>query len=364
MTLDQDYNEQARWVAHLAQERQALSSSMEATLAEGSVLDEEDEWDDAPQGRIPANQSLIPPRLSLQSKVLPTVKPEKSAPLAVVPASEVVEASASTADGNIFMRLARRLTSSLAALTLPPSDGMASNTPVTNIRVDAQPEMARDRDTERTASYRQQEHMQMIQASEVYHVAQDAYIVDALPAPVTTPVEEAMPQEKRRLAGHTAKVRLQTTDMPAVAVKAKEADIPFMSAVPTSVQPVKEQPTQLVTPPAAHAPHMPDLSSEGARQTSVQLPAITKVRQEETPTRPRKTLTGTGTFESGQGDVMIENAHVTDASVVIVTLTSNPGPVVVQYVSLYPHVGFTVHLTAPAAAKTSFNYIILLGELF
>jgi hypothetical protein len=75
-------------------------------------------------------------------------------------------------------------------------------------------------------------------------------------------------------------------------------------------------------------------------------------------------LSGSGMFESGQRDVMIPNSHITASSVVVPMLTSNPGPVVVQYVSLHPHIGFTLHLTAPATAKTSFNYIILLGELF
>jgi len=30
----------------------------------------------------------------------------------------------------------------------------------------------------------------------------------------------------------------------------------------------------------------------------------------------------------------------------------------VQYISLHPTVGFTLHLTAPAAAKTTFNYVV------
>jgi hypothetical protein len=71
---------------------------------------------------------------------------------------------------------------------------------------------------------------------------------------------------------------------------------------------------------------------------------------------------GSGAFESGQCDVSVANTHVTSSCVVLVTLTANPGPVVVQYVSLQPQVGFTAHLTAPAAMRVPFNYVILAGE--
>jgi hypothetical protein len=81
-------------------------------------------------------------------------------------------------------------------------------------------------------------------------------------------------------------------------------------------------------------------------------------------TTSRGMLSGSGVFESGQSDLVVHNTHITESSVVVVMLTSNPGPVVVQYVSLHPHVGFTIHLTAPATMKTSFNYVVLLGELF
>lgn len=50
---------------------------------------------------------------------------------------------------------------------------------------------------------------------------------------------------------------------------------------------------------------------------------------------------------------------VSEASVVLVTLTGDPGPVVVQYVSLQPGRGFTVHLSAPAQRETPFHYAVL-----
>lgn len=67
---------------------------------------------------------------------------------------------------------------------------------------------------------------------------------------------------------------------------------------------------------------------------------------------------GTAKIERGQSEMMIANALITSASVVIVVLTADPGPVVVQYVTLQPEVGFTVHMSAPAQNPTTFNYRI------
>ena len=72
-----------------------------------------------------------------------------------------------------------------------------------------------------------------------------------------------------------------------------------------------------------------------------------------------KEIAGSGQFERGQCDIAVAHPHVTLSSVVVVLLTGNPGPVVVQYVSLDPGRGFTVHLTAPAQHRTPFNYVIL-----
>ncbi len=357
MTLDQEYNEQTRWLAHLAEERQALSASLEATLADGVVLEDEEEWDDGSEGKTPAQQALIPPRLSLQSKALPRVQPGAGGSASLVVANEALDSPASSTETNIFMRLARRLTSSLAALTLSPTEGTPDSSLATKIRVEARPDGAyvADRmlhEQYEATSYREQ-----------YGDWQEARVVDAVPTPVAQPLMETMPmQEKRRLAGHTAKIRLQTTEMPAVKARNKETSASAEAAIAT---PMRLHETVPVTQPTLPASRLPGLAREDVRETSVKLPAVTNVRQEaESPTVLRKTLAGSGVFACGQGDLMVENPHITDASVVIITLTSNPGPVVVQYISLSPHIGFTVHLTAPVVAKTSFNYIILLGELF
>ncbi len=97
--------------------------------------------------------------------------------------------------------------------------------------------------------------------------------------------------------------------------------------------------------------------------TSVHLPALDKYKG-EVGAAARGSLSGSGTVECGQQEIIVANKCVTMSSVVLVMLTNDPGPVVVQYITLQPQVGFTIHLTAPAAMKASFNYVVLLGELF
>jgi hypothetical protein len=73
-------------------------------------------------------------------------------------------------------------------------------------------------------------------------------------------------------------------------------------------------------------------------------------------------FSGSGMFESGRSEVAVANAGIKSSSVVMVMLAGDPGPVVVQYITLRPLDGFTVHLSAPALTKTPFNYVILAGK--
>ncbi len=57
---------------------------------------------------------------------------------------------------------------------------------------------------------------------------------------------------------------------------------------------------------------------------------------------------------------MVRNARVTEQSIVTVMLASNPGPVVVHYVSLQPRAGFTLHMSAPVTTQTPFSYAVWL----
>lgn len=101
-----------------------------------------------------------------------------------------------------------------------------------------------------------------------------------------------------------------------------------------------------------------ELNTTGARLSAVD------ASKGKSGAAPRRELSGSGVFEPGQSDAIVVNRYVTEASVVLVALTANPGPVVTQYVTLRPRIGFTVHLTAPTTMRASFNYIVLLGELF
>lgn len=99
------------------------------------------------------------------------------------------------------------------------------------------------------------------------------------------------------------------------------------------------------------------------RSTKVRLKAIPRTEElKQAYGNRQQMLSGSRTFKCGQGEIAVENAHVTPSSVITAMLTGDPGPVVVQYISLRPGVGFTVHLSAPAERETSFNYVVMPGE--
>jgi hypothetical protein len=99
------------------------------------------------------------------------------------------------------------------------------------------------------------------------------------------------------------------------------------------------------------------------RSTKVRLKAIPRTEElKQAYGNRQQMLSGSRTFKRGQGEIAVENTHVTPSSVITTMLTGDPGPVVVQYISLRPGVGFTVHLSAPAEKETSFNYVVMPGE--
>lgn len=143
--------------------------------------------------------------------------------------------------------------------------------------------------------------------------------------PRTPLPEELSPslQQRQQLAGRTTKVRLQ-------AVPKSE---PLQNAVEKNI-PLHEVPT------------FPQLS-------------IVKNENEDVDISTLEKITGSGVFESGQGEAAVMNTCITPTSVVVVTLIGDPGPVVVQFVTLSAAIGFTVHLSAAAKNRTPFNYVIL-----
>ena len=96
--------------------------------------------------------------------------------------------------------------------------------------------------------------------------------------------------------------------------------------------------------------------------TNPSIPAISETDARiETPhaVALREELRGSGKFEMGQADLAVANVHIAVESVVVVMLAGDPGPVVVQYISLQPTIGFTIHLSAPTKNATPFNYAIV-----
>lgn len=148
------------------------------------------------------------------------------------------------------------------------------------------------------------------------------------PMSLSTP-QPVVPSTRPRLAGSSTRVRLQTPPVTPKVADSNDKSTRVLSAI--------------------------EKINEAEEPTEPQLPAITPLR--------RGTEVGviwsSGMFECGQREAIISCPYVTAGSVVMATLTSNPGPVVVQYVSLQPQTSFTVHLTAPTTVRTFFNYMLL-----
>ncbi|MEO8973740.1 MAG: hypothetical protein ABI406_19290 [Ktedonobacteraceae bacterium] len=147
--------------------------------------------------------------------------------------------------------------------------------------------------------------------------------------PRTPLPEELSPSlhQRQQLARRTTKVRLQAVSKSEPLQNPVERNIPFHE-VPT----------------------FPQLSIVKNENEDVYEPVVSGTLEK---------FSGSGVFESGQGEVAIVNPCIIPSSVVVVTLIGDPGPVVVQFVSLNPEVGFTVHLSASAKNRTPFNYAIL-----
>lgn len=160
----------------------------------------------------------------------------------------------------------------------------------------------------------------------------------------TGPVEVSRTEpKKQRLAGRTTKVHLQ-----AVAKPEKK------SSGKISRQAVKNERT---TDGEVQA----SVRDEARRSSVLEAEALNDGQVKSTA---RHTLAGSGVFKQGQREVVVANIHISETSVVVITLVGDPGPVVVKYISLKPRDGFTVHLSAPAEVQTPFNYVVLMGELF
>lgn len=260
MTWSQDTGKQTKhqWQSRFAKERLNLSASVEEALAEPSIQEEllAEESDDAGESSSkPHSTTIIPPKLSLQSKSIPAVQVESAKPA-------------------------------------------------------------------------------------------QAVVVDTAPTPYTRPVETpSRGQKKHRLAGRTTKVRLQAVP--------KTEKKPGVSTL--------QETDNLELPQPAVDDHQTKTVSDDALLDS---DAANASKEKQVSNGTRGKLSGSGVFERGQEEITVINSFISSSSVVIVTLVGDPGPVVVHYVTLQPLTGFTIHLSAPAMKKTSFNYVILMTELF
>ncbi len=424
-----------KWLSHLERERLGLSASVEATLidkASEAQWTEEDQEDRADPSR---DGVLIPPRLSLQSKLMPAVHPgsfveaaTKSHPV-VTPRPQTEEKPAPAAQNSgMFARFAQRLTSSLAAFGyamhpqgplpaspavweemqgVPDQESMAGKLPTKAPSSAMQPSEA-GQTLVRVVSSPAQEtgpspasspslSVAPVNVPMSFNLADTPVASTNASLPSTRPSDEALAapsqssqstQAMQRLAGHAAKIRLETAPMPAISgsLEQKIAAPPRYEPADEILTPGSLSLDEVETKEGTTSAHLPSLPSMPTRsreeevKTAPMLPPLpVKSEEKEKKAAPaplqkmpeqkateaeagnalRGVLAGSGVFESGQEDVIVENANVAETSIVLVTLTANPGPIVVHYITLQPQVGFTVHLTAPATMKTSFNYIIL-----
>ena len=390
-------------------------------------LDELDEVDgmngvDAHVEQASPGTAIIPPRLSLQTKPMTVVAERSNVSASSVDSGDGAQAqstSHSEQHTGVFARLAQRLTSSLAAITAPfqvpvsepqpPAQEVSMPMPV-HIPLSPRPD----------AGIQTVTTVRRVERSET---TTTTTFIGASPVPSSAPVRMPSPQAqaqipqiaqgKQRPAGYPTKVHLQaapkgisSSSHPPVNAKAggdatypahedteplalrksllSPRPAPVTIELPTVVSPkspndgggvqVPEKPlmfneaiSEMTTSGSLPTVHVPEKKAEDAAQPAQMVPVVPIVQAAQAVqaahTSQLAAIFGSGSFEAGQGDVAIANQRITAASVVTVMLSSDPGPVVVQYVSLQPDIGFTIHLSAPTKTKTTFNYVVLQGEL-
>ena len=361
MALHEERSEQnqQKWGSRIARERQDLSASVEEALVDS---DEQEEWQDDQQSfpaATPGAMPLVPPRLSLQSRAMPAVQPAgqmnatTSEHSSILPGtSEGMEQRSSAPSGemraqstSMLARLAQRFTSSFVAI------GGSSKAAPTYQQEALRQETPFPQETRQVSPVNPGETDITRERSETPLVR----AIDTAP-PTTNAALESLPPStpgQGRSLKRNAKVRLETAVLPAM---------PKTPARRFEEQETGEELRSAEVRDALDWQQVAIMRREEARPVSP--PPVLEMFEGELGVAARGSLSGTGTFECGQSDATVSNTRVTASSVVQVTLTSNPGPVVVQYISLQPQIGFTVHLTAPTATRTTFNFIILPGELF
>lgn len=345
---------------------------------------------------------MIPPRLSLQTKPMYTVAaapaPAPASNQARVPApaaqpgdAQGQQPSQEKQHTGVFSRLAQRVTMSLAAIALPfqgsapvPPPSSAQETYIPMPGLLARPNMGMQTvTTVRVERSETTTTTTIIDASALHSPLPALPPVPQLPQTTTVAQEEG----KSRPAGYPTKVHLEAapkgTSLHGIGGESEgesgqdgaRSYPPHDSTEPLalrntfsvsrSVPPTLELPTVDATPAGGERQSSTEASPTGETvynmTTSGRLPSVRVPERSTIPASPESCF-GSGSFDAGQGDVAIASPQITAASVVVVMLATDPGPVVVQYVSLQPGIGFTVHLSAPTKVKTLFNYVVLQPE--
>ncbi|HEV2663124.1 MAG TPA: hypothetical protein VGU68_21115, partial [Ktedonobacteraceae bacterium] len=219
MALHEERSEQNQqtWGSRIARERQDLSASVEEALADTDA--QAPQWSDDEQS-FPGTSGtpLVPPRLSLQSRAMPTVQPAglmnatTSEHSALLPgdsaeAEQRPSGEARTQGTSMLTRLAQRFTSSFAAIggstkATPAHPGEAA-LPVAPLPQDAQQVPPINRGE--TAVTRERPDAPLVR------------VIDTAPSS-TSAALAAMPSTRGQ--GHSlrrnAKVRLETAVLPVV----------------------------------------------------------------------------------------------------------------------------------------------------
>lgn len=412
MALHEERSEQKqrKWLSRLARERQDLSASVEAALLDTASQEQrgQDEVGEQESSVQPAQgTTLIPPRLSLQSRLMTAIQPGSfieaatRSHSATTPAKMEEEAkesspSASVQNANVLTRFAQRITTSLAALgsTMHPEVCPPS------LIADEEEQQPLEKSNQELSVTPQQVPDVLASNLEWSQEGSTSGRISSFPGVGASSGEVQTVQSKQRLAGRTGKIRLETAVLPTPphSTEQEQQQLEKRSRATSVDLVVTSAPAGEATATNAHLHDrsslgekgvypeklVKELSSEVAGRTtggmiggvsrgiteeiskgttSVHLPALDRYKG-EVGTAARGALSGCGMVECGQQEIIVANKYITGSSVVLVMLTNDPGPVVVQYISLQPQVGFTIHLTAPAAMKASFNYVVLLGELF
>ena len=377
MVLNEKHNgqNQQKWLSRTNRERMNLSASVEEALEDPTVdevswSEELDEQSDFPRGS--QGKGVFPPRLSLQSRPVPALLSNTATETPFSPQSVVSsEKERAPQNTNILKRFAQRLTSSFAALGGTSQSEVIESSLQFPAEEEASHPFGVDEDIQRTLV-------------PVREFMPEEKAAPQLPEPLNDELRDR--QGKQRLAGRTTRIHLET---PPVMTPARPRQPEGSGREKFYRDPLQKRSLSGVNESAIDtedsAAGLPEsslsestnttgvvglaspLTAEqmlaGVNTTGVRLGAV-DARKGKVGAATRRELSGSGVFEPGQSDATVVNRYVTEASVVLVTLTANPGPVVIQYVTLRPRIGFTVHLTAPTTMRASFNYIVLLGELF